>query len=98
MPQNSSLLKQFMDAQNMNAFAQGNLFGFNLEGTLPLMRALIGCVKKQVPSASLKDPEAQPPRSGGHPQRARSGGGPKTGGNKGVGGSGTSGPGEGSFH
>ncbi|HEY8031199.1 MAG TPA: hypothetical protein VIF02_02165, partial [Methylocella sp.] len=72
MPGNSALMKQFMDAQGMQAFAQGNLFGFNLEGTLPLMRALISCVKKQVPSISLKDPEAQSSTSAGHPQRARS--------------------------
>lgn len=43
MPINSALIKTFKEAQVMNAYAQGNIFAFSLEGTLPLFDKLYGC-------------------------------------------------------
>jgi hypothetical protein len=45
MPNDSSLIKSFRAARTMSAFAQGNLFQFNLNGTSVLMPALVNCVK-----------------------------------------------------
>ena len=45
MPDNSELLKSFRAAHTMSAFAQGNLFQFDLKGTAVLMVSLVNCVK-----------------------------------------------------
>jgi hypothetical protein len=45
MPDNSALIKSFRAARTMSAFAQGNLFQFNLNGTSVLIPALVACVK-----------------------------------------------------
>jgi hypothetical protein len=45
MPDNSGLIKSFRAARTMSAFAQGNLFQFNLNGTSVLLPALVTCVK-----------------------------------------------------
>jgi hypothetical protein len=45
MPDNSDLVKSFRAARTMSAFAQGNLFQFNLNGTSVLLPALVTCVK-----------------------------------------------------
>lgn len=45
MPDNSALIKSFRAARAMSAFAQGNLFQFNLNGTSVLIPALVSCVK-----------------------------------------------------
>jgi hypothetical protein len=45
MPDTSELIKNFRVARTMSAFAQGNLFQFNLDGTSVLLPALVTCVK-----------------------------------------------------
>src|ERR1700722_707070 len=45
MPDNSSLIKTFRAAHTMSAFAQGNLFQFDLKGTAVLLPSLVNCVK-----------------------------------------------------
>jgi hypothetical protein len=45
MPDNSGLIRSFRAAKTMSAFAQGNLFQFNLDGTSILLPALVSCVK-----------------------------------------------------
>ena len=45
MPDNSALIKSFRAARTMSAFAQGNLFQFDLKGTSILLPALVTCVK-----------------------------------------------------
>jgi S1-C subfamily serine protease len=44
MPVNSSLVNQFRKAKTMTAFAQGQLFQFNLNQTAQLLPALLNCV------------------------------------------------------
>ena len=44
MPDTSELIKQFRASTTMSAFAQGNLFQFNLDKTGVLMPALANCV------------------------------------------------------
>ena len=44
MPVNSSLVNQFRKARQMTAFAQGQLFYFNLNQTAQLLPALLNCV------------------------------------------------------
>ncbi|MCP1847920.1 MULTISPECIES: S1C family serine protease [unclassified Bradyrhizobium] len=44
MPVNSSLINQFRKARQMTAFAQGQLFQFNLNQTAQLLPALLNCV------------------------------------------------------
>jgi S1-C subfamily serine protease len=44
MPVNSSLVNQFRKAKAMTAFAQGQLFQFNLNQTAQLLPALLNCV------------------------------------------------------
>ena len=44
MPVNSSLVSQFRKAKTMTAFAQGQLFQFNLNQTAQLLPALLNCV------------------------------------------------------
>ncbi|MBR0935878.1 S1C family serine protease [Bradyrhizobium jicamae] len=44
MPVNSSLINQFRKARQMSAFAQGQLFQFNLNQTAQLLPALLNCV------------------------------------------------------
>jgi len=44
MPVNSSLIAQFRKAKVMTAFAQGQLFQFNLNQTAQLLPALLNCV------------------------------------------------------
>jgi S1-C subfamily serine protease len=44
MPTNSSLIAQFRKARTMTAFAQGQLFQFNLNQTAQLLPALANCV------------------------------------------------------
>jgi S1-C subfamily serine protease len=46
MPDNSALIKSFRAAHTMSAFAQGNLFQFDLKGTSVLLPSLANCVKK----------------------------------------------------
>jgi len=45
MPDNSALISQFRASKTMSAFAQGNLFQFNLERTGILLPALVNCVQ-----------------------------------------------------
>lgn len=45
MPNDSTLIKAFRAARTMSAFAQGNLFQFNLNGTAVLMPTLANCVR-----------------------------------------------------
>jgi hypothetical protein len=45
MPDNSDLIKQFRASTTMSAFAQGNLFQFNLDKTGALLPALVNCVQ-----------------------------------------------------
>ena len=45
MPDNSALIKSFRAAHTMSAFAQGNLFQFDLKGTSILLPSLANCVK-----------------------------------------------------
>jgi S1-C subfamily serine protease len=44
MPPNSSLINQFRKARVMTAFAQGQLFQFNLNQTAQLLPSLVNCV------------------------------------------------------
>lgn len=44
MPPNSSLINQFRKARMMTAFAQGQLFQFNLNQTAQLLPSLVNCV------------------------------------------------------
>jgi S1-C subfamily serine protease len=44
MPPNSSLIDQFRKARLMSAFAQGQLFQFNLNQTAQLLPSLVNCV------------------------------------------------------
>jgi S1-C subfamily serine protease len=44
MPTNSSLITQFRKAKGMTAFAQGQLFQFNLNQTAQLLPSLLNCV------------------------------------------------------
>ncbi|QOZ22722.1 S1C family serine protease [Bradyrhizobium sp. CCBAU 51753] len=44
MPVNSALVNQFRKARQMTAFAQGQLFQFNLNQTAQLLPALLNCV------------------------------------------------------
>ena len=45
MPDDSALIKSFRAAHTMSAFAQGNLFQFDLKGTSVLIPSLVNCVK-----------------------------------------------------
>jgi hypothetical protein len=45
MPEDSALIKSFRVARTMSAFAQGNLFQFNLNGTAILLPSLVNCVR-----------------------------------------------------
>jgi len=45
MPNDSSLIKSFRAARTMSAFAQGNLFQFDLNGTAVLLPSLANCVR-----------------------------------------------------
>lgn len=45
MPDNSALIKSFRAAHLMSAFAQGNLFQFDLKGTAVLLPSLVSCVR-----------------------------------------------------
>ena len=45
MPDNSALIKSFRAAHRMSAFAQGNLFQFDLKGTSVLLPAMVNCVR-----------------------------------------------------
>ncbi|WP_027583078.1 trypsin-like peptidase domain-containing protein [Bradyrhizobium sp. Ai1a-2] len=45
MPLNSSLINQFRKARTMSAFAEGQLFQFNLNQTAQLLPALVTCVE-----------------------------------------------------
>jgi len=45
MPEDSALIKSFRVARTMSAFAQGNLFQFDLNGTAILLPSLVNCVK-----------------------------------------------------
>ncbi|MGJ5050580.1 hypothetical protein ACQR18_03125 [Bradyrhizobium oligotrophicum] len=45
MPNDSSLIKSFRAARTMSAFAQGNLFQFDLNGTSVLLPSLANCVR-----------------------------------------------------
>jgi hypothetical protein len=46
MPDNSSLINQFRKAKSMTAYAQGQLFQFNLDQTAQLLPSLINCVAR----------------------------------------------------
>ncbi|SMX60591.1 conserved exported protein of unknown function [Bradyrhizobium sp. ORS 285] len=45
MPNDSTLIKSFRAARTMSAFAQGNLFQFDLNGTSVLLPSLANCVR-----------------------------------------------------
>ena len=68
MPTNSALITQFRKARVMTAFAQGQLFQFNLNQTAQLLHSLLNCVlsvkKKGVSNAgefAVAAPAAAPP-------------------------------------
>lgn len=70
MPPNSSLINQFRKARVMTAFAQGQLFQFNLNQTAQLLPSLVNCVasvkKNGLANAgefavALPKPAASPP-------------------------------------
>ena len=76
MPINSSLIRQFRKARAMTAFAQGQLFQFNLDQTAQLLPAIVQCVAKVKQSgvasagdfslsAPPKQAAAAPPPPGG---------------------------------
>lgn len=46
MPDNSALIAQFRKAKRMSAFAAGQLFQFDLNGTAVLLPSLVNCVNK----------------------------------------------------
>ncbi len=46
MPLNSALIAAFRNARQMQAFAQGQVFGFNLNDTSRLLPALVECVAR----------------------------------------------------
>jgi len=46
MPDNSSLINQFRKAKSMTAYAQGQLFQFNLDQTAQLLPTLVNCVAR----------------------------------------------------
>jgi hypothetical protein len=45
MPDDSALIKSFRAALRMSAFAQGNLFQFDLKGTSVLLPSMVNCVR-----------------------------------------------------
>ena len=45
MPDTSALIKSFRAAHRMSAFAQGNLFQFDLKGTSVLLPSMVNCVR-----------------------------------------------------
>jgi hypothetical protein len=57
MPDNSSLIGQFRKSKTMSAFAQGQLFQFDMTGTSVLLPTLVNCVTrtKQVGVANVGD-------------------------------------------
>ncbi|MGY3694793.1 S1-C subfamily serine protease [Bradyrhizobium sp. USDA 3240] len=84
MPVNSALINQFRKARQMTAFAQGQLFQFNLNQTAQLLPALLNCVvsvkKNGVASAGefavATKPAAAPPQAAPNPppqKQAKSG-------------------------
>lgn len=86
MPVNSALINQFRKARQMTAFAQGQLFQFNLNQTAQLLPALLNCVvsvkKNGVANAGefavATKPAAAPPQQAAAPnappaKQARSG-------------------------
>jgi S1-C subfamily serine protease len=46
MPDNSALISQFRKSKRMSAFAQGQLFQFDMDGTSTLLPVLANCVAK----------------------------------------------------
>jgi S1-C subfamily serine protease len=46
MPDNSALISQFRKSKTMTAFAQGQLFQFDMSGTSALLPVLVNCVSK----------------------------------------------------
>ncbi len=46
MPDNSTLISQFRKTKTMSAFAQGQVFQFNMSGTSALLVTLVNCVSK----------------------------------------------------
>ena len=83
MPTNSSLIAQFRKAKVMTAFAQGQLFQFNLNQTAQLLPSLLNCVvsvKKNGVSnagefavaATKPAPAAAPPSNAAPPKQSKS--------------------------
>lgn len=83
MPTNSSLIAQFRKAKVMTAFAQGQLFQFNLNQTAQLLPSLLNCVvsvKKNGVSnagefavaATKPAPAAAPPPNAAPPKQSKS--------------------------
>jgi hypothetical protein len=54
MPPNSALVKAFMNAHIMNAFANGNLFTFRLSETAKLMPVLVQCSRNEGRTQEVK--------------------------------------------
>jgi S1-C subfamily serine protease len=91
MPVNSNLINQFRKARQMTAFAQGQLFQFNLNQTGQLLPALLNCVmsvkKNGVASAGefavaakpVAAPQAAPAQSAPNPPQKQARGGTGTG-------------------
>ncbi|PDT72446.1 trypsin-like peptidase domain-containing protein [Bradyrhizobium sp. C9] len=79
MPVNSALINQFRKARQMTAFAQGQLFQFNLNQTAQLLPALLNCVvsvkKNGVAGAGefavATKPAAAPPQAAPNPPPAK---------------------------
>ncbi|KWV46267.1 serine protease [Bradyrhizobium macuxiense] len=75
MPVNSALINQFRKARQMTAFAQGQLFQFNLNQTAQLLPALLNCVvsvKKNGVASAGEFAVAAKPVAAAPPQQAAS--------------------------
>jgi hypothetical protein len=67
MPDNSALIRTFRQAKQMQVFAKGQLFAFNLNTTAELLPALVACVRTSLgqpvapPLAAIPPKKAAPP-------------------------------------
>jgi S1-C subfamily serine protease len=73
MPDNSTLITQFRKSKSMSAYAQGQLFQFDMAGTSALLPVLVNCVSKtkSLGVANVGDfSVALPPKSAAKPLAA----------------------------
>ena len=62
MPVQSALLRAFTDADRMDVTAAGNVFAFNLEGSLRVVPLLADCLKRHTAQASNGVPQSDKPQ------------------------------------